>query len=435
MNDANDMAAKLRTLDFDVILRTNASRREMSRAVSDFGKKLKPGSIGLFYFAGHGMQVRGKNFLIPVDAEIDNEASVRGESVDVDEVLDQIGPTQTSIVILDACRNNPFEQRFRRVGGGLAQIDAPAGTLLAYATAPGKVAADGDGANGIYTEALLRSLDTPGLSVEDVFKQVRNDVIRKSGDLQIPWESSSLTGKFYFRPDEKAVGADRQLREAEQARLALQKEMEQLKTELRRLKGGPAQPAGVETTAAVLAAAPATAPAATVTEKPASPREWAERLALLENLDGQLTLSKAVAILLDISSESELSVLLNEEKEFRSMRYASAYALGTDANGYLIWGGTYGWVRPFLATEAAREYCVKNPGDRCNVMLVNGDFDQRGFMEIARQLGRVSVSAARQAFRQHLLQKPAAFVASHNGGGGMAGGYAASFGFTSPRQP
>src|SRR4051812_21828086 len=111
VNDANAMAAKLRTLDFDVTLRTDVNRRDMSRVISDFGKKLKLGSIGLFYFAGHGMQVRGKNFLIPVDAEIDNEASVRGESVDVEQVLDQLGSAQLSMIILDACRNNPFEER------------------------------------------------------------------------------------------------------------------------------------------------------------------------------------------------------------------------------------------------------------------------------------------------------------------------------------
>ena len=112
-------------------------------AISQFGQKLKGGSVGLFYYAGHGMQVRGKNFLIPVDAEIENEASTRSEAVDVDQLLEQLGPARLSMVILDACRNNPFARSFRSAASGLAQMDAPGGTLLAYATAPGKVAADG----------------------------------------------------------------------------------------------------------------------------------------------------------------------------------------------------------------------------------------------------------------------------------------------------
>jgi uncharacterized caspase-like protein len=138
INDARAMAAKLTSLGFDVILRTDANLRDITRAVSQFGQKLRGGSVGLFYFAGHGMQVRGKNFLIPVDAEIENEASTRSEAVDIDQLLEQLGNARLSMVILDACRNNPFERRFRSAGnGGLAQIDAPTGTMLAYATAPG----------------------------------------------------------------------------------------------------------------------------------------------------------------------------------------------------------------------------------------------------------------------------------------------------------
>jgi uncharacterized caspase-like protein len=116
--------------------------------------------VALFYYAGHGMQVRGKNYLIPIDAEIKSESSVRVESVDVDGVLDQLSTSDLNVVILDACRNNPFERRANRSVGasGLAQMEAPKGSMIAYATAPGRTAADGDGRNGLYTQELLKQV-------------------------------------------------------------------------------------------------------------------------------------------------------------------------------------------------------------------------------------------------------------------------------------
>lgn len=198
-NDAQAMAARLKTLGFDVILRTDSTQKDMNRAITRFGEKLSRGGVGLFYYAGHGLQVRGKNFLIPVDAEIEGEPAVRSESVDIDLVLEQLAATRIGVVILDACRNNPFEHRFRSgSGNGLAQVDAPKGVLIAYATAPGKVAADGTGQHGLYTSELLHALDQPGRRIEDVFKQVRIKVSGATNDQQIPWESSSLTGDFYF---------------------------------------------------------------------------------------------------------------------------------------------------------------------------------------------------------------------------------------------
>ena len=154
----------------------------------------------MFYYAGHGMQVKGRNYLLPVDAQISSEASARSESIDLEQVLDHLSNAGSSfnLVILDACRNNPFERRFRGSTGGLAQVDAPKGTLIAFATAPGKVAMDGEGKNSTYTTALLRTMAEPGLSVESMFKRVRGEVARVTNDQQIPWESSSLTGDFYF---------------------------------------------------------------------------------------------------------------------------------------------------------------------------------------------------------------------------------------------
>lgn len=209
VNDARAIAISLKELGFNVTALANLSQREFNRAITIFGEQLTPNTVALFYYAGHGMQVRGKNYLIPVDAQIHTEAGVKSEAVDVDTLLEhfQSAGSPLNIVILDACRNNPFERRFRStVGAGLAQMDAPKGTLVAYATAPGKTALDGEGANGVYTTELLRAVRHPGLKVEDVFKQVRIRVAALTADQQMPWEASSLTGDFYFtHPDAVAV--------------------------------------------------------------------------------------------------------------------------------------------------------------------------------------------------------------------------------------
>lgn len=198
-NDAKDMASSLRRLGFSVIELVNANQKEMQRAISKFGESLNKDTVALFYYAGHGMQVRGKNYLIPIDAQIASENSVRLESVDVDGLLDQLTVSDLNLVILDACRNNPFERKFRALAGaGLAQMDAPKGTMIAYATAPGKTASDGEGRNGQFTGELLRQMHTPGLTIEQVFKNVRREVTKATRDNQTPWESSSLTGDFYF---------------------------------------------------------------------------------------------------------------------------------------------------------------------------------------------------------------------------------------------
>ena len=462
VNDATAMATKLRSLGFEVILKTDASQREMTRAISQFGQKLALGSVSLFYYAGHGMQVRGKNFLIPVDAEIENEASVRSEGVDVDQVLDQLGPARLSMVILDACRNNPFERRFRGTGGGLAQIDAPTGTVLAYATAPDKVAADGTGSNGLYTTELLKALDTPGLRVEDVFKQVRIGVIKASNNQQIPWESSSLTGEFFFRPDLRPAADNEKLRQAVQTQTELQKaldeerqkrdrdaelvraEMEKLRAELLKLREDsvPSRPAvqasapssATPTVAApkpagsppeqrpqvalappsagpaaapppTLASAPSSAPPTVTAPKPtsspseqptqvaiASPTagpasapsfaaEWAPRIALLEKSHGQLTLSKAVAILLDMNSAEELSLLLTHEGAMKRLQWQSAYAVGVDKNGSLIWGGGRLWRVPSHALETALQYCARSADSSCKIVMVNGEIGRASCRE------------------------------------------------------
>lgn len=200
-NDARAMAASLRKLGFDVLVLENADYRDFRRAIVDFGTRLRQTKgVGLFFYAGHGLQVNGKNFMVPVDARIDSERMVEAEAVDVGSVLAEMDAAETplNIVILDACRDNPFARSFRSAARGLAYVDAPTGTLIAYATAPGRVAADGEGANGVYTAALLRTMSMPGLKIEDMFKKVRGEVQQQTGGKQVPWESSSLLGDFAF---------------------------------------------------------------------------------------------------------------------------------------------------------------------------------------------------------------------------------------------
>ncbi|MGI9415651.1 MAG: caspase family protein [Hyphomicrobiales bacterium] len=218
-NDAELMAQTLKGLGFDVVLALDSDRTAMTRAVREFGKRLSeagPGTAGLFYYAGHGVQARGTNYLVPLKAPIEDELDLTVEAVDVAWVLSQMEAAGNglNLMVLDACRNNPFKGMFRSVGRGLGRIDTARGALVAFAAAPGQVATDGTGDNSPYTASLVRAMRTPGLAVEQVFKRVRLDVESKTGGRQTPWEESSLRGEFYFVPEETvktepAAGGDR----------------------------------------------------------------------------------------------------------------------------------------------------------------------------------------------------------------------------------
>jgi hypothetical protein len=202
VNDARAMAAALRSLGFTVQAGENLTREAMLRALDTFSQVLPRGGVGLFYFAGHGVQIKGENYLVPVDAQISREVEIKARGVALQYVIEEMNEAQTrmNLLILDACRNNPFATGLRSGMNGMGQVLAPSGTLIAFATAPNSTASDGEGANGLYTQELLAALRTPGLLVEQVFKQVRAQVERKSGGAQVPWENSSLKGDFYFLP-------------------------------------------------------------------------------------------------------------------------------------------------------------------------------------------------------------------------------------------
>lgn len=206
-NDANDIGASLQQLGFDVMLYNNLNQEDFKKAIDEFGLRLEEYDVGLFYYAGHGIQVKGNNYLIPVDANLRSENDVEYDCVNTGRLLAKMedAGSITNIVILDACRDNPFERSWRRSthGMGLAFMTAPAGSLISYATSPGTTASDGTGKNGLFTTALLEYIDDPGLSVLEMFQKVRTYVRENSNGEQIPWESTSLEGNFYFKLNQK----------------------------------------------------------------------------------------------------------------------------------------------------------------------------------------------------------------------------------------
>jgi hypothetical protein len=208
VNDANAMSAALKEVGFGVTLGLELTQAAMQEAIQRFSENLaRTKAVGLFYFAGHGAQLAWRNYLVPVNADIADVQELRERAVDLNSLIEGIrkAGNPMNVLILDACRDNPFGSTARLEQKGLSQLDSPPGTLLAYATAPGNTAIDGDGGqHGLYTEHLLREMTVPDAKVEDVFKRVRLGVRRRSKGLQIPWESTSLEEDFWFMPPSAA---------------------------------------------------------------------------------------------------------------------------------------------------------------------------------------------------------------------------------------
>jgi len=225
VNDANDIASALTDLGFDVVLGTNLNRDQIKQKVEEFRPMIKKADIGFFYFAGHGLQYNGENFLVPLAFDIGHENDIPHESLSTAQILSQMDKAgnAVNIVILDACRNNPYKDSYQsdsrglkksekrglkrsdKGSQGLSRIDGPSGSFIAYATAPGSVAADGTGKNGLYTQHLLEYMQQPGIPVEGVFKKVRVGVMNDTKGKQVPWENSSLLGDFYFTASDDPV--------------------------------------------------------------------------------------------------------------------------------------------------------------------------------------------------------------------------------------
>jgi len=202
VNDADDMATKLRSYGFHVVSSADATRIDMDRRLREFKDLLATNDVGLFFFAGHGMQIDGTNYLLATDTDTSSELDAKHSSLSLDKVIDTMAKSQASmkIMILDACRNNPWERAWHRDAStrGLASVYAPKGTIIGFATSPGEVAEDGTGRNGTYTAALLQHIDTPDCSIETMFKRVRNTVAAETRGKQTSWEHTSLSGEFYF---------------------------------------------------------------------------------------------------------------------------------------------------------------------------------------------------------------------------------------------
>lgn len=218
VNDARAMAGLLDQAGFTVSSHLNATRTDMRAAIERFAADVRKSENRqvVFYFAGHGAQLDWRNYLLPVDARAESAAQLRQTCIDLNQLIGELGASKgkTFIIMLDACRNNPFGRSYQPEQRGLSQFDAPVGSLLAYATSPGNVAADGSGQNGLYTENLLRELSVHGARIEDALKRVRLNVRLASGGTQIPWETTSLENDVYIFSD-----GQKKLSEAEQEKL------------------------------------------------------------------------------------------------------------------------------------------------------------------------------------------------------------------------
>ncbi len=250
-NDAEDVARSFERVGFKVIMGLDLSKQSMNRLIRKFARALRGAQIGTFFYAGHGIQVDGKNYLVPIDAKLEDATGIDFELLRVDVIQRAMERTTSSnLIFLDACRNNPLARNLARamgtrgasIGRGLATIESGVGTLISFSTQPGNVALDGTGRNSPYAAALAKFLDRPGDNISDILINVRKDVMRATNGRQIPWEHTALTSQIVFVPQSSSgltiPGKPRQApdsnREAAYYQQTL-KEMQRLREALQRL--------------------------------------------------------------------------------------------------------------------------------------------------------------------------------------------------------
>ena len=213
-NDAADLAQALRAIGFDVIETRDATREAMAGAVRDFSERIGTADVALFFYAGHGLQMNGENYLLPVDARIESAADVRFNTINLTDIQQEMeGGGRANIIMLDACRNNPFADKLARdhrgvTTRGLGRLEATGvGSLVVFSTQPNNVAFDGNGRNSPFTSALLKHIAAPGLEVRQMISKVRGDVLAATDQKQVPWDNSSLVGDVYLAGPTPSVAA------------------------------------------------------------------------------------------------------------------------------------------------------------------------------------------------------------------------------------
>jgi len=199
-NDADDMSAILKRFGFEVIDLRDASLAEMRKGVREFGNRLMSYDVGLVYYSGHGIEVKGRNFFLPISEDIKHEDEVADQALDANLILEKMASANKNIniLIVDACRNNNLTSKYRSKTVGLAPMEAPKGIIVAFSTSPGKVAEDGNTRNSPYTKNLIKEMIVPNRPIETVFKATRRGVLEETKGRQTPWENTSLSGDFYF---------------------------------------------------------------------------------------------------------------------------------------------------------------------------------------------------------------------------------------------
>ena len=240
-NDADALAAVLERLDFEVVKGIDLKRSEFEKTVRNFSRTVRGAEVALLFYAGHGLQVNGLNYLAPIDARLTDEADLDFETVQLATILKQMErEAKTNLIFLDACRDNPLAKNLARsmgtrsvsVGRGLARVNSGIGTLIAFATEPGNVALDGEGANSPFTTALLSHIETPGLDIAQLMRRVRRDVMTLTAERQVPWNNSSLTGDFYFS-GKVTITAGAGNSDGDKRFSQLQEELEKLKQQMK----------------------------------------------------------------------------------------------------------------------------------------------------------------------------------------------------------
>src|SRR5262245_14547065 len=245
-NDASDVGEALKAAGFETILGLNLDKRAFDARVREFSQLLPQADTGVLFYAGHGLQVAGRNYLLPVDAQLQTERDLDFETVNLDFILRQMEldrEGKTNIIFLDACRDNPLTRNLARslgtrsasIGSGLAPVQTGVGTFIAYSTQPGNVALDGQGRNSPFTAALLEGLKEPGRNLTSVMIEVRKQVLATTNGKQVPWDHSALTGDFYFHLAAAPGGLPRlSPGDAAPETEAMQHRLEQLERELAR---------------------------------------------------------------------------------------------------------------------------------------------------------------------------------------------------------